>query len=151
MAPSLHEWEEKLPKMPSPVANYALFRRSGSLAFTSGIIPIVEGRLKATGRLGDEVDLEEGYELARTCGLLTLSVLKEGLGSLTRVSKVLQLVVYVASAKGFVDQPKVADGASDLLVEVFGDAGKPTRLAVGVSMLPLGAPVEISTVVEVSE
>jgi enamine deaminase RidA (YjgF/YER057c/UK114 family) len=151
MPASLEEWESRLPRPPRPVANYVILRRSGSLAFTSGVIPVVEGRLQATGRLGGSVSVEEGYEAARTCALLTLSILKEGLGSLSRVSKVLQLVVYVASEVGFNDQPKVADGASDLFVEVLGDAGRPTRLAVGVSELPLGAPVELSTVVEVAD
>ncbi|MFQ5837748.1 MAG: RidA family protein [Thermoplasmata archaeon] len=151
MAPTLEEWEARLPRTSRPVANYAMFRRSGRLAFTAGVIPMVEGELQVIGKVGREVSLEEGYEASRTCALMALSILKEALGSLSRVSKVLQLVVYVASEEGFTDQPKVADGASDLLVEVFDEDGRPTRLAVGVSQLPLGAPVELSMVVEVSE
>lgn len=149
MSPSLEEWESRLPQAPKPVANYVAFRRSGNLAFTAGVVPILEGKLQSRGRVGAEVSLEEGCEAARTCALLTLSILKDGLGGLKRISKFLQLVVYVASAEGFTDQPKVADGATDLLVEVFGGAGRPTRVAIGVSSLPLGAPVELSTVVEV--
>lgn len=147
----LEGWESKLPKAPSPVANYTTFTRSGRLAFTSGVIPVVEGKLTCTGKLGRQVSPEEGYRAARTCALLTLSILRESLGSLSKVTKVLQMVVYVSSEEGFIDQSKVADGASDLLSEVFGDDGIPTRIAIGVSELPLGAPVELSMIVEVAD
>ncbi|MEE9267776.1 MAG: RidA family protein [Thermoplasmata archaeon] len=148
MAPSLEDWESQLPPVPAPVANYALFRRSGRIAFTSGVVPLVEGRLQAEGRLGEDLTVEEGYEAARTCALLALSILREHLKGLDRIKQVLRAVVFVACAPGFHDQPRVADGASDLLVEVLGEAGTPTRIAVGVAELPLGAPVELALTVE---
>lgn len=151
MAGDLEAWEARLPAVPAPVANYVTFRRSGGLAFTSGVGPLVEGKVLHPGKVGGDVSLEEGYEAARLAALLALSVLREGLGGLGRIERALQLVVYVASAEGFTDQPKVADGATDLLVEVLGEAGRPTRSAVGVYELPLGIPVELALTVEVGE
>ncbi len=151
MVPNLKEWEARLPKAPAAVANYITFRRSGNLGFTAGIVPMVEGKLKVTGRVGREVSPREGYEAAKTCALLGLSILKNELGSLSKVSKVLQVVVYVASEEGFNEQPKVADGATDLLTEVLGASGRPTRVAIGVQELPLRSPVELSMVVELSD
>ncbi len=148
MAPTLEDWESQLPPVPAPLANYTLFRRSGRIAFTSGVVPLVEGRLQAEGRLGEDLTVEEGYEAARTCALLTLSILREHLKGLDRIRQVLRAVVFVASAPGFHEQPQVADGASDLLVEVLGEAGTPARMAVGVAELPLGAPVELALTVE---
>lgn len=137
-----------MPAPTKPVANYVTYTRSGRLVFTAGVIPMVNGKLEFTGRLGEDVTVEEGYEASRTTGLLALSTLREALGSLSMVKKIVQLVVYVASAPDFTAQSKVADGASDLFVEVFGDEGRPARTSVGVSSLPLGAPVELSLVVE---
>ncbi len=151
MPTTLEEWEARLPPAPRPVAKYVTFRRSGSLAFTSGVLPMVDGRLSHVGKLGDQVSVEEGYDAARSCALLTLSILRDALGSLSKVSQVLHMVVYVSSGDGFTDQPEVANGASDLLSEVFGDDGLATRVAVGVSGLPLGSPVEVSLVAEVTD
>ncbi|MEE9592917.1 MAG: RidA family protein [Thermoplasmata archaeon] len=148
MAPTLEEWERQLPPVPTPVANYTPFRRSGRIAYTAGVVPMVDGKLQAEGRLGEDLTLEEGYEAARTCALLALSILREHLKGLDRIAQVLRAVVFVASAPGFHDQARVADGASDLLVEVLGRTGKPTRVAVGVAELPLDAPVEIALTVE---
>ncbi|MFQ5986029.1 MAG: RidA family protein [Thermoplasmata archaeon] len=148
MSPTLGDWEERLPPVPTPLANYVLFRQSGRVAYTSGVVPMVEGRLQAAGRLGGEISAEEGYEAARTCALLALSILKEHLNGLDRIKQVLRAVVYVTSAPGFHEQSKVADGASDLLVEVLGELGKPTRVVVGAAELPLGAPVELALTVE---
>lgn len=148
MPSDLKEWDERLPAPPEPAANYVAHTMSGYLVFTAGIIPMVDGKLQFTGRLGDSVTLDEGYQASRTAALLALSTLREALGSLSMVRKVLQLVVYVASVPDFTAQSKVADGASDLLVEIFGDAGRPARTSVGVPSLPLGAPVELSLVVE---
>lgn len=144
MAPSLAEWESRLPPPPRSVANYTTFQRSGDLAFTAGIVPLVDGELQAVGLLGRELTQEEGYEAARTSGLLTLSLLKEGLGGLDRVARLVHCIVYVASQPKFTDQHRVADGATDLFVEVLGASGRPTRAAVGVACLPLNAPVEVA-------
>lgn len=151
MPPTLEEWEARLPPVPEPVANYVTFRRSGRLAFTAGVGPVREGRPTVRGKLGDGLTLEEGYDAARTSALLALSVLRTHLGGLARIAQAVQMVVYVASAPTFTDQPRVADGATDLLVEVLGDRGKPTRAAVGVPVLPLDMPVELTLVVEVAE
>ncbi len=148
MSPGLEEWEERLPDAPTPVANYVTYRQSGRLVFTSGVVPISEGKPLLVGRLGEKVSVEEGYQAAREAALAALSIVRESLGTLARVARIVQLVVYVASAPGFTAQSKVADGASDLLVEVFGEEGRPTRSAVGVASLPLGVPVELSLVAE---
>lgn len=138
-----------LPPPPQAVASYLPVRVSGSLAFVSGQIPMVDGAMMHPGHLGAEVSLEEGREAAARCALQALSALKASVGSLDRVVGIVQLSVFVASAPGFTDQPKVANGASDLLVELFGDSGKHARAAVGVSELPLGASVEVALVVEI--
>ncbi len=150
MSSALKDWEAELPSAPKPVGNYTTFRRSENLAFTSGVVPFVDGKLQFTGKVAGQVSLREGYEAARTCALLTLSILKDALGSLLKVAQVLQMVVYVSSEDGFTDQPKVADGASDLLAEVLGDGGISTRIAIGVFELPLGSPVELSMIVELA-
>lgn len=144
MSPTLAEWEALLPPPPPSVANYATFQSTGTLAFTAGLIPLVEGRLQAVGLVGQEVGLEEAYAAARTCGLLGLSVLREGLGGLGAIDRLVHAIVYVASAEEFTEQHRVADGATDLFVEVLGEAGRPTRAAVGVPRLPLNAPVEVA-------
>lgn len=150
MSPDPEEWADRLPPVPEPVANYVTFRRSGALAYTSGVGPLSEGKPTVRGKLGADLSLEEGYEAARTACLQALSILRQHLGNLDRISQVLQLVVYVASSPDFTDQPKVADGATDLLVEALGERGRPTRAAVGVPVLPLDIPVELAVVCEVA-
>ena len=139
----------ELPQAPRPVASYVPVVTAGGLAFVSGQVPIEGGALLQAGRLGDGLETEEGAEAARRCALQILAVLRDGLGSLDRVRRVVKVTVFVASAEGFTDQPKVANGASDLFVEVFGDAGRHARAAVGVAALPLGAPVEVEAIVEI--
>jgi enamine deaminase RidA (YjgF/YER057c/UK114 family) len=146
----LRELGLELPPAPRPVASYVPAVRSGSLVFLSGQVPLEEGRPLWTGRLGADLDVEEGSGAARRCALQVLAVLREELGSLNRVRRIVKLTVFVASAPGFSDQPRVANGASDLLAEVFGDAGRHARSAVGVAELPLGAPVEVEVVAEVA-
>jgi enamine deaminase RidA (YjgF/YER057c/UK114 family) len=124
---------------------------SGGLAFVAGQVPLREGKPVATGRLGEGIDTEEGAGLARQCALQALAALKAELGSLDRVTRIVKVGVFVASADTFTEQPKVANGASDLLGEVFGEAGKHARAAVGVSALPLGVPVEVDLIAEVSD
>lgn len=133
----------ELPPTPAALASYVPVRVAGDLAFVAGQVPIQEGELLSSGRVGAEVTLERGQEAARRCALQALAALRAELGSLDRVAEIVKLDVFVASAPGFVDQPKVANGASDLLVEIFGDRGRHARAAVGVSELPLGASVEV--------
>jgi enamine deaminase RidA (YjgF/YER057c/UK114 family) len=134
----------ELPPAPAPVASYVPVRVSGDLAFVSGQLPLDGGVLLGPGKVGAEVALEEAATLARRCALEALSALRDALGSLDRVAAIVQVSVFVASAPGFTDQPKVANGASDVLVEVFGDEGRHARVAVGVAELPLGASVEVA-------
>lgn len=139
----------ELPPVPSPVASYIPVVVSGGLAFVAGQIPLVEGELLARGKLGAELDAEAGADAARRCAIQALSALRAELGSLDRIRRIVRLTVFVASAPGFTDQPKVANGASDLLGEVFGELGKHARSAVGVAELPLGAPVEVEVTAEI--
>jgi enamine deaminase RidA (YjgF/YER057c/UK114 family) len=140
----------ELPSAPRPVASYVPVVVSGGLAFVAGQVPLEEGRLLWSGKLGAELDVEAGSQAARRCAMQILAALREALGSLDRVTRIVRLGVFVASAPGFTDQPAVANGASDLLVEVFGEAGRHARAAVGVLELPLGAPVEVELAAEVS-
>ena len=139
----------ELPPAPAPVASYVPVVVSGSLAFVAGQIPLAEGRLMWSGKLGAGLDVEEGSRAARRCAMQALSVLRDALGSLDRVRRVVKVTVWVASAEGFTDQPKVANGASDLLAEVFGEAGRHARASVGAPELPLGSPVEVELIAEV--
>jgi enamine deaminase RidA (YjgF/YER057c/UK114 family) len=139
----------ELPPAPSPVASYIPVAVSGSLAFVSGQVPLADGKLLWAGKLGAELDEEAGALAARRCGLQALSALRAALGSLDRVRRIVKVSVFVASTDGFTSQSKVANGASDLFVDVFGDAGRHARAAVGVRELPLGAPVEVELVAEI--
>jgi len=138
-----------LPPAPSPVASYVPAVRVGALVFVSGQIPIRNGELLAAGTVPDAVSVEQAQGLARQCVLNALAVLTAEVGSIDRLKRVVRVGCFVASAPGFADQPKVANGASDLLVAVFGDAGRHARAAVGSVGLPLGVPVEIEFLFEV--
>ncbi|MDT7538780.1 MAG: hypothetical protein QOI82_2365 [Actinomycetota bacterium] len=138
-----------LPKVAAPVAAYVPAVRSGNLLWTSGQLPFVDGALVATGKVGAEVEAGTAQELARTCALNALAAIAAEVGDLDRVRRVVKVVGFVASAPGFFGQPGVINGASELLGEVFGDAGRHARSAVGVAVLPLDAPVEVEVVVEV--
>ncbi len=140
-----------LPPAPRPVASYVPVKVVGGLAFVAGQIPMAEGTVHPTGSVGGDVTVEEANEATRRCAIQALAALKDALGSLDRVRGIAKVDVFVASAPGFTDQPKVANGASDLLVEVFGDQGRHARAAVGVPELPLGAAVEIALVAVVDE
>ena len=145
----LRELGIELPPAPAPVASYVPVAVSGGFAFVAGQVPLDEGRAMVTGRLGEDLDTEEGAGWARRCALQALSVLRGELGSLDRVERIVKATVFVASAEGFTEQPKVANGASDVLVEIFGEAGKHARSAVGVTSLPLGVPVEVELIAAV--
>jgi enamine deaminase RidA (YjgF/YER057c/UK114 family) len=138
-----------LPAPAAPVAAYVPCVRAGNLVYVSGQVPLVDGRPSHLGRLGAEVGLEEGAAAARTCAVNVLAALKAELGELSRVRRVVKVTVFVASEPGFADQPKVANGASELFGEAFGEAGRHARAAVGVAALPLGVPVEVDAVAEV--
>jgi enamine deaminase RidA (YjgF/YER057c/UK114 family) len=137
-----------LPPVATPAGVYLPAVRSGSLVFTAGQLPLVDGVLAATGKLGTEIDTERGQELARACVLNALAAVDDLVG-LDAVVRVVKVVGFVASAPGFTAQPAVLNGASELLGEVFGEAGAHARSAVGVAELPLGAPVEVELIVEI--
>lgn len=145
----LKELDLALPEAPKPVAAYVPSVRSGNLVFVSGQIAFKDGKLGWTGRVGRDLSLESGQAAARQCALNALAVVKAHMGSLDAVKRVVKVTVFVASADGFTDQPKVANGASELFQQVFGENGRHARAAVGVSELPLGSPVEVEITVEV--
>ena len=134
-----------LPEAAAPVASYVPVVVSGGLAFVSGQLPFVDGKL-VTGRLGEDVSIEDGMAAARACGLMILAQLRATEIPLDKVERIVKLGAFVNSTAAFTDQPKVANGASDLMAEVFGDAGKHSRAAVGVPSLPLGAAVEVDAI-----
>jgi enamine deaminase RidA (YjgF/YER057c/UK114 family) len=145
----LRELGLTLPTVATPAGAYVPARRSGSLVFTAGQIPLVDGSLAATGKVGAEITPEQGYDLARTCALNALAAVDDLVG-LDAVAGVVKVVGFVASAPGFTGQPGVINGASELLGAVFGETGRHARSAVGVAELPLGAPVEVELVVELA-
>ena len=144
----LQELGITLPQAAAPVASYMPLVEHNGMVHVSGQLPFVDGALK-TGRLGEDVSLEEGLAAARACGLMILAQLNAA-GLLERVERVVKLGAFVSSTTDFTDQPKVANGASDLMFEVFGEKGRHSRAAVGVPVLPLGAAVEVDAVIAVS-
>ncbi len=138
-----------LPEAPRPVAAYIPWRRAGNLVYTAGQIALKDGKLLAVGAVPGQVSVEEAQACARQCALNALAVLKSAVGSLSAVKQVVRVGVWVCSEPGFYEQPKVANAASELLVEVFGEAGRHVRAAVGSVSLPLGSPVEVEVLVEV--
>ena len=138
----------ELPPAPQPVASYVPVKVVGDLAWVAGQVPMRDGAVTVSGSVGSDVTVEEANAGARRCAIQALSALRAALGSLDRVTGVVKVDVFVASAQGFTDQPTVANGASDLLVEVFGDEGRHARAAVGVPELPLGAAVEVALLVQ---
>lgn len=138
-----------LPNPAKPVASYVPTVRSGSLLYVSGQIPIRGGQLIATGAVPREVPVEVALECARQCTLNGLAAAKAAVGSLDAIRRVVRIGVWVCCEPGYADQPKIANGASDLLVAIFGESGKHARAAVGSVALPLGAPVEVEFLFEV--
>ena len=139
----------ELPTVVPPVAAYVPAVRSGNYVYTSGQLPMVAGAMAHTGKVGAEVDADDAKDLARICALNALAAVKSVVGELSAITRVVKVVGFVASAPGFTGQPQVINGASELLGEVFGDAGRHARSAVGVAVLPLDAPVEVEIIVEV--
>lgn len=138
----------ELPAVATPVAAYVPAVRTGDLVWTSGQLPFVAGELEIVGKVGAEVTADTAKQLAGICALNALAAIKAVVGDLDQVRRVVKVVGYVASAPSFFGQPAVVNGASELLGEVFGDAGRHARSAVGVAALPLDAPVEVEVVVE---
>lgn len=139
-----------LPMPPKPVAAYVPAVRSGGLIFVSGQIPFREGKLICTGPVPSRVSIEEACAAARQCALNALAILAAEVRDLDGIQRIVRLGVFVCSDPGFTDQPKVANGASELLVEIFGEAGRHARAAVGSVALPLGATVEVEMIAEIS-
>lgn len=148
---SLEAFEATLPPVTQPIASYVTAVQTGNLLFTSGVLPIKDGEVLYRGDVGSFlVSVDEGREAARLCCLNALSILKDRLGTLKRVEQVVKLTVYVNSSPRFTQQAQVANGASDLLGEVFGERGRHARSAVGVSALPLDASAELEMIVQVA-
>jgi enamine deaminase RidA (YjgF/YER057c/UK114 family) len=139
----------ELPEAPSPLGSYIPIVRAGNLVFLSGILPLIKGNLLRQGRVGKDISLDEAREDARTAAINALSVLKANIGSLNKVKRCVKITGYVASAPDFTEQPKVLNAASDLMFEIFGEAGRHARAAIGVNVLPLNSPVEIEFIFEV--
>lgn len=138
-----------IPEAAAPAANYVPYAQSGTLLLTSGQLPLENGKLVNTGRLGDSLVVADGQLAARACAVNILAQAKAALGDLNRIKRVVKITAFVASAPDFTEQHLVANGASDLLVAILGDAGKHARSAVGVASLPLNAAVEIEAIIEV--
>ena len=138
-----------LPPAPPPAAAYVPFVRTGTMVFTSGQVAVGDGGLVATGIVGRDVDLDTAVQCARQCAINVLSQLKAAVGDLSEIEQVVKLTVFVASAPDFTSQHLVANGASELLAEVFGDAGRHARSAVGAPSLPTNTPVEVEAIVAV--
>jgi enamine deaminase RidA (YjgF/YER057c/UK114 family) len=138
----------ELPQVPRPAASYVPAVRTGNLVFTAGQVSFEDGEIHVTGKVGDAVSLEEAQHAARLCALNALAAAASEAGGLDRISRIIKVVGYVASAPGFNGQPQVVNGASDLLGEIFGENGHHARSAVGVVELPLGVPVEVEMIVE---
>ncbi|WP_235736908.1 RidA family protein [Nocardioides alcanivorans] len=141
----------QLPEVAKPVAAYIPALRSGNHVFTSGQLPMRNGELSVTGKVGGEVSAEEAKEAAQQCALNAMAAVKSVIGDLDKVTRIVKVTAFVASTPDFTGQPQVANGASELLGTVFGDAGQHTRSAVGVPVLPLDAPVEVEIMVEVRD
>lgn len=139
-----------LPAVPAPLASYVPAVRTGGLAYSSGQLPFVEGQLLATGKVGDKVSVSQAVGCARQAALNGLAAVAELLGGLDEIARVVKVVVFVAGGAEFTQQPTVGNGASELLGDVFGEAGRHARSAVGVASLPMDSPVEVELIVEVA-
>ncbi|MEE9233746.1 MAG: RidA family protein [Nitrospirales bacterium] len=140
----------ELPVAPRPVGSYVPACQAGDLVFVSGVLPFQNGKIPQPGKLGRELTVEQGAAAARVAVINALAILQQELADLGRVRQVVRLTGHVACIEGFVEQPTVINGASDLLVEIFGEAGRHARLALGAFELPLHAPIELELIVQVS-
>ena len=144
----LAELKITLPPAPKPVATYVPAVRAGDLLFLSGTGPFKDGVIAFAGKLGKDLTVEQGYEAARLTLLNALAMVRQELGTLDRVTRIVRLTGHVASAEGFTQQPAVINGASDLLVQIFGDAGRHARLALGAAELPLNMAIELELILQ---
>lgn len=140
----------RLPEVASPAGAYVPAVRTGNYVYTSGQLPIADGKLQGTGKVGDSVTVEQGAGFARTAALNALAAAAQAAGGLDAIKRVVKVVCFVSSAPGFTGQAQVANGASELLIDVLGEAGRHARSAVGMAVLPLDTPVEVEIVVEVA-
>ena len=140
-----------LPPVAAPVAAYVPAVRTGTYVYTSGQLPMVNGKLPAVGKVGDEVSAQDAARMARTCALNALAAAASAAGGLEAIRRIVKVTGFVASAPGFGGQAQVINGASELLIEVFGEEGKHSRSAIGVAELPLNAPVEVELIAEVRD
>jgi enamine deaminase RidA (YjgF/YER057c/UK114 family) len=140
-----------LPPVTAPVAAYVPAVRTGSYVYVSGQLPMVDGKLPATGKVGAEVSVEDAAAMARTCALNALAAAASVAGGLEGIARIVKVVGFVASAPGFGSQAQVINGASEFLIEVFGEDGRHARSAIGVAELPLGTPVEVELIAEVRD
>ena len=145
----LAELNITLPLAPKPAATYIPTVRAGDLLFLSGTGPFKDGVIAFTGKLGRDLTVEQGYEAARLALLNALAMVRQEMGTLDRVARIVRLTGHVASAEGFTQQPAVINGASDLLVQIFGEAGRHARLALGAAELPLGMAIELELILQV--
>ena len=150
IAENLQRLGVTLPPVPRPVGSYVPACQAGDLVFVSGVLPFQEGKILQPGKVGRDLSIDEGKGNARIAVINALAILQQELGDLSRITRVVRLTGHVASAEGFGDQPAVINGASDFLVEVFGEKGRHARLALGAFELPLHAPIELELIVQVS-
>lgn len=141
----------ELPEIPKPIGSYLPFVRTGNLIYLSGILPLRNGKLLKEGRVGEEVTPDDAAQLAGETAINALAVLRTAVGSLNNVKRCVKLTGFIASAQDFTGQPKVLNGASDLIFEIFGEEGRHARAAVGVNVLPMNSPIEIEFIFEVKE
>jgi enamine deaminase RidA (YjgF/YER057c/UK114 family) len=145
----LKELGIELPEAPKPLGAYVPCVQTGNLIFLSGILPLKNGKLMKTGKVGENIRIEEAREEAKTAAMNALAILKEYVGSLNKVKRCIKITGYIASSPNFIDQPKVLNAASDFLFEIFGEAGRHARAAIGVNVLPLNSPLEIEFIFEI--
>jgi len=146
----LKELGIELPEAPSPLGSYVPVIRTGNLVFLSGILPFVDGNLLRQGKVGEDITIDDAREDAKRVVMNALAVLRSHIGSLNTVKRCIKITGYIASSPDFTEQPKVLNAASDLLYDIFGEAGRHARAAIGVTVLPLNAPVEIEFIFEVT-
>lgn len=138
-----------LPEAAAPAANYLPYAQSGTLLLTSGQLPLVDGKLLSSGQIGDKLSVEDGQAAARACAINVLAQAKAALGDLNKIKRIIKITVFVSSTPNFIEQHLVANGASDIFVDILGESGKHARSAVGVASLPLNASVEVEAIIEV--
>lgn len=147
----LHDLGIQLPSSPTPFGSYVEARQTGNLLLLSGMLPVIDHKPKYVGRLGKELDAEAGRDAARVATLSALAAVRDHLGSLDRVACVVRLGIFMATSGDFFDQPRVADGASDLFRDIFGEENMAVRLVIGVASLPLGVPIELEVILEIAK